>query len=240
MKIKQKILEIFDKIIPPKNKCLICSKEMFLDKEKHICFECENALKPIGKSCIKCGAELKDLSTICDFCKDKKREFKMAISCFNFDDFTRKIIHKFKYGFGEYLSPLLAKFMAEKVVDFKVDFDYILYVPMTEKSKRKRGYNQSKLLACEIGKILDKQVLNDVLFKIGKTKNQASLGYNDRLKNLRDSFVVANKDVLKGKKILLVDDVFTTGATAEEISRVLKLAKAKEVNVITFCHTLLD
>ena len=85
----------------------------------------------------------------------------------------------------------------------------------------------------EIGKILDKQVLNDVLFKIGKTKNQASLGYNDRLKNLRDSFVVANKDVLKGKKILLVDDVFTTGATGFYCASNLIFNGAKSVIVLT-------
>ena len=240
MKIKEIISTIFDKIIPPKNKCLLCSKELFFDTEKQLCKDCEKALKPIEKSCIKCGVEIKDLSSVCAFCKDKKHEFKRAISCFNFDDFTSKIIHKFKYGNAEYLAPLLSKFMVEKLDEFEIDFDYVLFVPMTSKREKERGYNQGKLLAIEIGKMKDKPVLSDVLFKIGKTKNQASLGYNDRLKNLKGSFVVTNKDKIKGKRILLVDDVFTTGATVDEVSRVLKLAKVKEINVITFCHTLLD
>lgn len=240
MKIKEKLSSIFDKIVPNKNKCLLCLKEMFLDTPKGICEECVNKLKPIEKSCIKCGVNLQDLSMVCDFCKDKKWEFKRAVACFDFDDFTRQIIHKFKYGNAEYLSTVLAKFMVEKIEEFEFDFDLILYVPMSNKRKNIRGYNQGKLLADEIAKIVGKPVLDDVLFKIGKTKNQASLGYNERLKNLRDSFVVANKELIKNKRVLLVDDVFTTGATVEEVSRILKIAKVKEVNVITFCHTLLD
>ena len=240
MKIKEKFLKFFYKIIPNKNKCLICSKELFLDTPKSICEDCLKRLKPIEKSCIKCGAELQDLSMVCDFCKDKKWEFKRAVACFTFDDFTRQIIHKFKYGFGEYLASVLAQFMVEKIEEFELDFDLILYVPMPNKRRNIRGYNQSKLLADEIAKILNKPVLDDVLFKIGKTKNQASLGYNDRIKNLRGSFAVVNKDAIKNKRVLLVDDVFTTGATVDEISRILRSSKVKEVNVITFCHTLLD
>ena len=240
MKIKEKILNVFDKIIPPKNKCLICQKEMFLDTEIGVCETCKNDLKPIEKSCIKCGVELKDLSMVCDFCKDKKHAFNRAVACFNFDDFTRQIIHKFKYGNAEYLAPVLAHFMCKKIEEFELDFDIILYVPLDIKRKKSRGYNQSEILAKEIGKLLNKPVFDDVLFKIGNTKNQASLGYNERLKNLKNSFVVANSNKVRAKKILLVDDVFTTGATVEEVSRVLNSAKVKMINVITFCHTLLD
>ena len=240
MSLKNKILEIFDKVFPSKNICGFCGKELFKNEDVRICKECLNSLKPIEEPCIKCGVEVKDLSSVCDNCKTKKFTFKRAVACFNFDEITKPIIHKLKYDGGQYLAEILAYFMANKVIEYEFDFDAILYVPMHHKRKAERGYNQSKLLALEIGKILDKPVLENVISKTKHTKNQADLSFKLRSENLKNSFEILDKDAIKGKRILLVDDVFTTGSTVEEISRTLKQAKVKEINVITFCHTLFD
>jgi len=238
--LKEKILRIFDKIFPSKIICGFCGKELFKDGDIRVCDECLSKLKPIEKPCIKCGVEVKDLSSVCDVCKTKKFTFKRAVACFNFDEITKPIIHKLKYDGGQYLAEILAKFMAKVVLENEFDFDAILYVPMHNKRKIERGYNQSKLLAIEIGKILNKSVLENTLVKTKHTKNQADLSFKLRAENLKNSFEVVDKNVVKNKRILLVDDVFTTGSTVEEISKTLKQAGVKEVNVITFCHTLFD
>ncbi len=239
MSIKEKVLIAFDKMFPKNIICGFCGKELFRDKSIRVCDECLNDLKPMEKSCEICGVEINDLSCVCDFCKTHKRSFKKAIACFPFGEKTKLIIHKFKYDGGEYLAEIISKFMVRSILDNRLDFDAILPVPLSHKRRRERGYNQSELLALEIGKELSKPVLADVLRKTKETEKQANLTFKQRAENLKDSFIVLNKTAVKVKRILLVDDVFTTGATVEEISSLLKRVGVKEVNVITFCHTLL-
>ena len=103
---------------------------------------------------------------------------------------------------------------------------------MTEKAEAKRGYNQSKLLAQKLCEKINVQVI-DCLVKSKETKRQATLTASERRKNLTDSFRVVNKKLVKGKSILIVDDVTTTGATAQILAQKLKGAGATNVYLIT-------
>ena len=130
-----------------------------------------------------------------------------------------------------YLAQTLGALMADEFLKDNMEADIIVYVPMTEAEEKKRGFNQSELLAEEVGKRLNIAVL-PALIKIKETKAQKELGGKERAQNLEGAFACVFEQV-NNRKILLIDDIFTTGATANECAKVLLKAKAREVNVLT-------
>ena len=121
--------------------------------------------------------------------------------------------------------------MANVYLEEDLSCDIITFVPMHPKRLKKRSYNQAELLAKELSKILNVQLV-DCLQKVKDTKNQAKLSREERIKNLSDSFKV-DKNLVKNKAVLLVDDVLTTGSTADTVSKVLIKAGAEKVRVLT-------
>jgi len=117
--------------------------------------------------------------------------------------------------------------------EFSKDFDYIMPVPLHLSRKRERGYNQSRILAEEISKTVSVPLLEKVLIRKKKTKDQTHLSPEERERNVRGAFVARADSTLRGKKVILVDDVMTTGATLKECARVLKQAGAREVIGVT-------
>ena len=112
-------------------------------------------------------------------------------------------------------------------------YDIIIPVPVHKKRKRQRGYNQTELVARKVSKELDKQFEIDVLIKTKNTKPQSTLNKEARKANAKDVYQLQNKEKISGKKILLLDDIFTTGSTASEASRVLLMAKPQKIGVLT-------
>lgn len=117
------------------------------------------------------------------------------------------------------------------------EIDEVVYIPMTKKDEKKRGFNQTKLIANEIHYLLDIPCVN-ALSKIKATKSQKSLGEKDRRTNIMDSFSIRNSVIdVKDKCILIVDDLCTTGSTLSEAAKVLKKAGARKVIAATFAKT---
>ena len=147
-----------------------------------------------------------------------------------------KLIKDAKYNNAIYVIDYFAKELSSVYFQNYFNADYLVFVPMTEDAKKKRGYNQSEILANKLSERINVPVLN-CLKKVKKTERQATLGRAERLKNLNDAFRVINKKSVVGKSILIVDDVTTTGATAEVVASRLKKAGAKIVNLITVAST---
>ena len=118
--------------------------------------------------------------------------------------------------------------------------DVVTFVPMFPSKQKKRGYNQAELLAKELCKIIEINLDNKNLARIKDTSTQTELSFSERQKNLENAFKVENKQAFKGKVVLLVDDVLTTGATANNCAKELKRVGAKEVYVLTFATTELE
>ena len=131
----------------------------------------------------------------------------------------------------------MANLMTDKYLDEKFDCDCVIAVPLSEKRKRKRGYNQADLIAREISRSLKLDYLDKVVVKIRDNEEQAKLGTLSREENVRGAYKVADRQAVEGRRVLLVDDVLTTGATASEIAGILFKAKAKSVSVLTFAST---
>ncbi len=148
-----------------------------------------------------------------------------------YNRFMREMVKKFKYEGKNYLYKPFGGIMVDTIkskgLENKVDL--IAYIPAHRRKEALRGYNQAELLASYIAEKLDKPLLKNNLVKLKWTEDQSHSNKAERVVNLKDSFHIKNPDEIRGKKILLIDDIITTGATMEESSRVLMNNGAKEV-----------
>jgi len=232
MSFKSKIAQFLEKyFFNPKWRCNCCGKEIFNDA--YFCAECVENFPFLGKNiCSHCGRQTPFPTDSCLNCENKLTEVDKARSVFRYDKPISKMIMKLKYGGEKYLADAFTEFLAVAYYDLNKEADFIAFVPMSRKAFRKRGYNQSQLLAEKLAQKVNLQVI-DCLEKVKETKRQAKLNAEQRRQNLKGAMRVRDKKLVEGKCVLLVDDVTTTGATSETIAHVLKKAGAKSVLLVT-------
>lgn len=239
MKLKQIFENFLEVVFPSDFKCIFCSKELPTTLPTRTCQECEKKLPYIeGKVCLICGEPIKALSNYCLICKEKVRYFTIARAPFEYSGQIANVIHKFKYENAKYLFKPMASFMAKTYLENNFQPDLILAVPLYRSREKIRGYNQAKLLAQELSKIVNCPFYEDVLIKQKNTQAQADLTFGERQENLVGAFKVFKKDLIKDKTILLIDDVLTTGTTANLCSKELIESGASKVFVLTLARTL--
>ena len=238
--IKKRLIPfVLECLFPSKIECIVCGDELNSERAHDMCDDCFNSLPVIQKPCKKCGVSVLSDANYCLACKEEKFSFSKAVASFDYDGVILQLVHKFKYGGAKYLAKPLASFMAETFKASGFDVDCIVPVPVTPKRGKERGYNQAALLAREVSDVAQIEYL-DILKRTKDTPTQAKLSRAERKQNLKGAFEVEDKEIIKGKKILVVDDVMTTGSTCEEIAKVLIKAKAKEVFVLTLAHTAIE
>ncbi len=215
-------------VFPRSFTCDICGIETF---GTNLCPDCLKTVTFNDKTtCPVCGRKT-FRPELCLECKADAPLYKKAFSPLVYENGTTALIAKFKNGNG-YLKDYFADLMA-KSIDGLEDFDCIVYVPMTEKTVRKRGYNQAELLAKSLSKRVGKPVIKGALVKEKDTAEQKTLSRKERTENLSGCIKVEKRKELKGKKVLLVDDILTTGATAEAVCKKLLKAGAERVYLVT-------
>lgn len=224
--------------------CIICNKPICKDNTYSLCKSCFEELNFINNGCIKCGkpiineslesVKVEELLEGCTACLNRSYYFDKAIGCIEYDELSKKIIFGFKYNNKTFMSKYIATIINEKLSSEKIEFDYILYVPLHKSREKKRGFNQSKLIAKNLGEILNVEVINCII-RNKKTKRLFELKDRERIKELKNAFEM-NSDIelCKNKKVLLIDDIFTTGSTVNEISKLLKINCVKNVYICTF------
>jgi ComF family protein len=150
------------------------------------------------------------------------------------------VVHQFKYGRKVSLGKPLGRLMARGSGGFlgECAVDTVLPVPLHPKRLRWRGFNQSVLLAKEVSRVFNIPMDPFTLYRTRETAPQTQLDEEERKKNVRGAFSLRPENPVKGKRLLLVDDVYTSGATVNECSRVLKRAEAREVFVLTLARTV--
>lgn len=164
----------------------------------------------------------------------------MARAVGTYEGSLQEAIHRWKYEGKEYLHIYFARWMAERFFDYWVPhlIDLLIPVPLHKKRLRERGFNQALLLGKELSRRTGIPCRKRVLQKKKPTVPQVNLGRPEREKGVRGAFEVIARKEVDGKAILLVDDVYTTGATVNECSRVLLAGGAKRVDVLTLAHAL--
>lgn len=178
---------------------------------------------------------------LCGECRKNSHPFDRARSLGSYDTVLRELVHFFKYspqpGAVVDIAALLKRYFAgapETYAGF-----YVAPVPLHFRKMRERGFDQSFLLAREVASALKLPLASGLLCRVRDTGSQAAKTRAERSRNIRGAFAVDRPEVVRGKDVLLVDDVFTTGATAGEAARALKGANAGRVNVFTLARVVL-
>ncbi len=208
---------LLDLIYPPV--CGICDKI----NKKNLCKKCELKIKKY------------EINKIEDCRKDKLKYFDYHIKIFRYENIIRDKIIDYKFNEKAYLYKTFEKMIlkTKKTYSFLKKYDIILYVPMFKKHKLIRGYNQSELIARKISDTLGITLEKNNLAKVINTKKQSTLTKSEREKNVKNAFKLKNPEKIKDKKIILFDDIYTTGSTVNECSKVLKKAGAAEIVILT-------
>lgn len=201
-------------------------------------------MRPISHPlCQVCGIPFVGAGTdhLCGDCLKKPPSFDAARAGFVYDGHCRELIHTFKYQNKTHLRRPLALLALERLTEFIAARrpDVVVPVPLHRKRLRSRGFNQAvllgELLACEWQLPLERRALQRVRW----TEPQISLSADERRENVKGAFAVADSVAVAGKRVLIVDDVLTTGSTVGECSRMLKRAGAVDVAVVTVARAVL-
>jgi len=227
---KALLTDALNLVIP--SACLVCGARID-EQSQVICEICEAKIALISSGvCPVCGSEIKDWP--CEICLEEAFAFDSARSLFRFNGTIKDLIHALKYNGYESPAGYFALPMAELIESEPAlqEHDYICAVPLHRVRKRERGYNQSELIARSVAYLADLPYETPVSRKVN-TLSQTLLSKARRVKNLSGAFKVKNPNLVSGKKIILVDDVFTTGSTLNEIAKLLRSAGAKQITAIT-------
>ena len=205
-----------------------------------VCYSCRRRI-PIQKQCLcfECSAKLqrKKEYLIGEMALGEKY-FDKAVSIFNFDFKVRELIHDFKYRgikeIGNYFSDIAVDILKKEYLEF-INVDFVVSIPMAKVQERERLFNQAKYLSKRISKGLGLKDCSHLVSKTRRTEKQALKDLNMRMKGRLEIapmvYAVKDKHAFKGKTVLVIDDVFTSGATANEFSKTLKECGAKKIYV---------
>ena len=207
--------------------CDICGREVFADER--ICADCMKALPVIALRCPVCGRRVRE-EGVCSACKAHRPVARRALSRFTHEGEAARLVRRYKGG-ERYLARTLAGQLLPLMAQYP-DTDALVPVPMTAHAKRRRGFDQTLLLAQELSALCAVPVLCAAQ-KRRETAPQKALTRVERAKNLEGCFFVPDRSAVKGKRLLIVDDTYTTGATADELAATLLRAGAKQVDVLT-------
>lgn len=238
--IKSAITTTLDVIYPPR--CAACGCNV--PENGNICATCWGNINFISDpQCEICGFPFDfqvEGGAICGGCMKDEPYFAKARAVFIYDDASSQMVTSFKYSDRLENRVSYARWMARVGAEMLASADYLVPVPLHFRKLLSRQYNQAALLATALAKISGKKVIVNGLLRHKNTVTQASFNRRLRLQNIRGAFKVNPKfiDVFEDKNMLLIDDVLTTGATADECAKVLLKAGAARVEVLTLAKTI--
>jgi ComF family protein len=234
--------------------CRLCGGPLVNISRLPVCRPCLSDVRPItGGVCSVCGERVLSPfavsadETRCGLCRRLAPPFVRAVAYGSYDGGLRELIHLLKYEQVRPAAVVLGRMLAEAVSGLGPVWTkhpvVVVPVPLHARKLRQRGFNQSELIAHHATKLREggdgKLVLHSrVLERQRETQSQIGLTRHQRRENLRGSFAVVKPEEIAGREILLVDDVFTTGTTVSECTRVLRRAGASKVFVATVARTL--
>ena len=231
---------ILDALLPPQ--CLNCRG--LVERPGQLCATCWAKTTFITEPCCDCcGLPFAyDLGpgALCAACAREHPAFDHVRAVLRYDDASRPLLLGFKHGDRTDAAPAFGQWLARAGARLAAECDVIAPVPLHRWRLLKRRYNQSALLALRLGKLAGRPVMPDLLLRTRATPSQGSLSGAERRRNVRNAFAAASRHaaLVRNRSILLVDDVFTTGATLEACARALKKAGARRVDAVVLARVV--
>lgn len=229
MRLSNFIKNFADIILP--RFCLHCKSKLTL-MENTLCKECFSRINFASKERMQYEFQRK-------FAEHKIISDFQSLFLFEVTSPIKTVLHELKYEkkfmIGKYVGSLINDYLAEEIFNWKAD--YIIPVPLHKLKKAQRGYNQSEFIAKEISKLLNVKLKTNLIKRVKYTETQTSMNLTERRENMKDAFVLNSKIDLKNKRIIILDDVITTGATIEACGKILKEKGAAEVFALSAALT---
>ncbi len=242
---KKQFEGLLDLMYPVDLYCICCGKIIDASRTYRLCNDCMDSVKWVsGRTCITCGKRLgnNNPSDICFSCKEHEHNFRRGFTCTEYGAHERAIIFALKYDGRTDIADTIGEIMYDRIVSeydpecFANEYDAILPVPVYSQKQAVRGFNQAGLIAEAFSSRIGLTVDSSLLIRVKETHIMRSLGPDERRENIRGAFDIRPNRVetIKKKSFLLVDDIYTTGATVDEICKCLLENGAIYVDVLTF------
>lgn len=238
MDYKKVLDEVVNALLPPA--CPMCGRPapFIMGRRTDICPECMNVIDYVSEPvCLKCGKPVQDDETeYCMDCSRKTHIYDQACAVYEYSKSVKNSIYRFKYHNKREYAGIYAKQIADKCGDMIRAWspEVLIPVPVHSSRLKERGYNQAQLIAAKLEQLTGIPMDCESLVRVAKTVPMKELNNEQRVKNLRNAFQV-NKKVVRYKKALIVDDIYTTGATFDACAAVLKQAGVQEVYGVSLC-----
>ncbi len=213
--------------------CPVCGT---IRQKNEACFQCEKKLKYITEPrCKKCSKHiLMEEMEYCMDCGRREHGYESGIALYAYQDYVKELIMKYKYHnrreYGEWLAQQMIRYLGDKWKEW--DCDVIMPIPVHKKKRVKRGFNQTEIMAERIAEYLRVPCVANLLERTVNTTPQKEFSPEERRKNLKNAFKIS-ENIVKYKKVLLVDDIYTTGSTIDSCAEVLKEHGVRKVYFTT-------
>ncbi len=228
-----------DALLP--ERCLRCGA--LVGKGGALCAACWDSVGFISPPlCDRCGSPF-DIGAgeglLCAACIARPPEYDRARAVFRYDDASRRLVLRFKHADRTGAARHFARWMVRAGADLLADADVIAPVPLHWWRLWRRRYNQAAMLGMAVAQTSGRPCVPDALIRVRATPSQGTMGRGQRRRNVRGAFRLARPAAVEGCRILLIDDVLTSGATAEECVRVLRKGGAAAVDVLALARVVL-
>ena len=236
-KLSRNIIDVFLELLYPK-RCIACDKVLLnIEKEMGFCRACSKKIKLVGPDyCLKCGTPINNKEELCHNCKNGSHFFEQNKAIFIYTGEMKNAMYRFKYAnrrcYGKVFADHALKCYGNWLKEQKIDA--IIPVPMYKPKERQRGYNQAAVFARALGAKINIPVEEGIVIRQTDTTAMKQLNQLKRKKNLLKAFTTS-KNIVQFRKVLIVDDIYTTGTTLDEVSRALKNGGVKEVYGMCVC-----
>lgn len=242
--VRELVEALLDLIYPSALYCICCGRWIDETRPYRLCNDCMTDIKwATGRCCQRCGKPLSaaNPTELCFYCRSQEHAFDRGYTCAEYGALERALLFRFKYNGRTDLAATLAEILCDRMrlieeLEEQAQVDLVIPVPMYAPKQRRRGFNQAELLAKAYAGRRGLPCMTHVVLRVRDTKAMRGLAPEERRRNIAQAFVLAKgaETPIDGKHILLIDDIYTTGATVDALAELLRRAGARRISVLTF------